>query len=217
MIFLNEQPKPPSYLTTKFIEAALRKKHPKIHVIDINIVPAVSPGENYICTVFRVHVSTNEGPFSLIIKCVRDSHFNMEFNASNCYTQKEGKFYSSFIPLFDSSIQPNVPLCYDVIKDGDIDCIMLKDMSREGYQVYNRLKGFDKIHCEIVLKELAKLHALSLKLRIEDPEMFKSKAINQFQKPKQTEKYGALKISKKILSKYSQDIRECYPFRYHSI
>jgi len=56
--------------------------------------------------------------------------------------------------------------------DGDEDMlIVMEDMKEKGFVMMDRHVGLDENHCRFVLKEVARLHAASLALQRDNPEL----------------------------------------------
>ncbi|KAF4526735.1 hypothetical protein B566_EDAN015305 [Ephemera danica] len=219
-------PTPPSYLTTSFIQTALRTKHPNIVVTNLNLVPAVGSGENYVTIVFRAAVETNEGPFHLILKCIPETEHRAKMANENGLTEREMRFYKKVLPIYeqflpgdDHPTRPTTPFCYYTIKQGLVDVIVLKDLKPDGYRTANRHLGLDKQHCELAFTELAKLHALSIKFRIENPELFEKEIAMEFKENLYVERNRELfnVFLENAVKNVAKGIRDNFPYRYHSL
>jgi hypothetical protein len=56
--------------------------------------------------------------------------------------------------------------------EGAEEVLVMEDMREQGYILRDRRFGLDVSHCQLVLEELAKLHALSFAIRDQKPEQF---------------------------------------------
>lgn len=61
---------------------------------------------------------------------------------------------------------------YDSIVELEKEIIVLEDLKADGYILYNRQKSFDRQHLEIVMKTLARFHAMSFVLKQKKPALF---------------------------------------------
>uniref|UniRef100_A0A1I8P5Y5 CHK kinase-like domain-containing protein n=2 Tax=Stomoxys calcitrans TaxID=35570 RepID=A0A1I8P5Y5_STOCA len=84
--------------------------------------------------------------------------------------------YNHIVPLLDRYMPDTIfPKCFYAGHDGKGEIIVLEDLKEEGFRMQNRIKGLELNHCEIVMKQLAKLHAASIAAKQLDNEMFRDK------------------------------------------
>ncbi|KAK6641409.1 hypothetical protein RUM44_013120 [Polyplax serrata] len=50
--------------------------------------------------------------------------------------------------------------------------LVVQDLATEGYQVVNRVKGFSKKECSVILQELSRFHAVSFALKKREKQLF---------------------------------------------
>ncbi|XP_074036738.1 uncharacterized protein isoform X2 [Leptinotarsa decemlineata] len=90
--------------------------------------------------------------------------------------------YEKLIPVFikfqhDFKIQEDfisVPKCYQTSSCNDQTVIVLENLKKRGYQLYDRMEPMNLDHQKVVLREYAKLHAVSLAMRDQNYEQFKN-------------------------------------------
>ena len=86
--------------------------------------------------------------------------------------EQENKFYSKIIPEMNEILEANhqapirVPKFYHYSDEAGSEILYLEDMRERGFKLYDRLKGVDEVHAELVFKELGRLHCAG-KLLIE--------------------------------------------------
>nr|XP_053644583.1 uncharacterized protein LOC128697078 [Cherax quadricarinatus] len=82
--------------------------------------------------------------------------------------EKEAGYYLELMPLFNAHFssdlcEPNrAPHCYFAHTTEQKEVILLDDFRPEGFKMFDRMKGMDKAHAVLVLKELSNLHAASI-------------------------------------------------------
>ncbi|XP_021936590.1 uncharacterized protein LOC110838079 [Zootermopsis nevadensis] len=164
----------------------------------IEIESGSSRGDNYLSVIYRVKVSgqrANAGcelkqdGVNFIFKCLPESKVRREEMKTSNYFNNEANFYNKVLPEFLSlQRERGVPVqdtfcctakCYralntDTTKDikGAEEVLVLEDMQQQGYMMLDRYTGLDVTHCQLVLDQLAKLHAFSFAMRDQKPEQF---------------------------------------------
>ncbi|KAF4528927.1 hypothetical protein B566_EDAN010244 [Ephemera danica] len=212
----------PSYININFIEKALRNKYHSVKVTHLSPLESVSQ-QGHICNVFRTQVTLDNGTsLALIIKCLNECQVKSKFASDNELTVREMNLYNIMLPSLlqqSQAIKPNIPQCYFTQKKGTVDVLVLEDMKSHGYKEINRKCTLSKEHCEIGLKELAKFHALSLKLKIENPERFRNEIIEKYTENIYNERNreGIRQFLKKTFRNLSKYIVEKHPVRYKTI
>ncbi|XP_017476724.1 PREDICTED: uncharacterized protein LOC108366771 isoform X1 [Rhagoletis zephyria] len=133
-------------------------------------------GDNYMSIVKRIEVSTHEFSaaveahkgaqyFSFIVKRQIVSRSRRQLFRCDEAFCNEINAYTHVIPVLEKYFVNGdtvFPQCYYAGNDKKGELIVLEDLKRLGYRMPNRLVPFDLHHCEIVMKELAKLHATSI-------------------------------------------------------
>ena len=81
--------------------------------------------------------------------------------------QKEIGFYQTLVPMLNAELkragQPNLrfPKYFYYAEKECEEVLYLEDLRNYGYKMIDRHQGLDSAHCELVLEELARLHAAS--------------------------------------------------------
>lgn len=77
----------------------------------------------------------------------------MAFQNSKKHISKENSFYE-------------VPVCYKTTNEEFNESLYFEDLKCHGYEMFDRHKNVSMEHSILVMKVLAKLHALSFGLRV---------------------------------------------------
>lgn len=66
------------------------------------------------------------------------------------------------------------PKCYGIVDDEANDCfaIVMEDLKKSGYELYNKLSPSEFNHVKLFMKSLGKFHALSFALKDQRPSVF---------------------------------------------
>ncbi|XP_014094296.3 uncharacterized protein [Bactrocera oleae] len=146
-------------------------------------------GDNYMSVVKRIEVSTHEFDggvterkgsqyFSFIVKRqILSKSRRLLFRCDEAF-YNEINAYTHVIPALEKYFingDTVFPQCYYAGTDKKGELIALEDLKRLGYRMPNRLVPFDLYHCEIVMKELAKLHATSIAAKHLDDSNFRER------------------------------------------
>ncbi|XP_047034894.1 uncharacterized protein LOC124640954 [Helicoverpa zea] len=179
-----------SEITLDFLQGLLKDEYPDVSIQQFEGAPGSKRGDNYTSMVYRIsmtgirrHVepdgsSETDEPweYSIIYKCLPESILRREAFKSDELFCNEVAFYNKIWPaLLNFQKQWNVhnpfksiPKCYLAQND----CVVLKDLKREGYVMPERRQGLTIEQCYMVMKHLSQFHALSLAMKCHDPEAF---------------------------------------------
>lgn len=143
------------------------------------VTPGSVLGDNFMCVIHRVSaegVARAGQPrlLSLILKCQPGNEARRKFFSVDLLFRNEVNFYERVIPRLQQGtlVSLGVPQCLCSLQDSQDDALVLEDLRPAGFRMVDRVSGLDEPHCRLVLRELARLHALSLALRARDPEKF---------------------------------------------
>lgn len=167
----------------------------------MKLAPGAGRGDNYTAMLYRIYIegykietrtSLNvensdeivsqdiREPWarSIIYKCLPDSIARREAYKSDALFCNEVAFYTKIIPAlltFQDQHMENIaepfgaiPLCF-VARN---DVLLLEDLQCRGFSMADRKLGLSTDQCRAVLIELARLHALSLAMKQQQPEEF---------------------------------------------
>lgn len=160
----------------------------------INIESGSKLGDGYMSVIVRATIigtkGTNTGEeiknvnheFTVLCKMQLLSKARREFTNSNSAFKREIMMYDEYLPELEKiqiecGIKDgffNYPKCYYAEYDNETEdaIIVMKDMRDDGYKLANKYKPLDIGICEIVVKNLGKLHGLSFVFEKRCPELF---------------------------------------------
>ncbi|XP_065360674.1 uncharacterized protein LOC135954430 [Calliphora vicina] len=143
-----------------------------------------SSGDNYMSVVKRLqiqgHSSSNdqneEYRMFLIIKRQIPSLSRRQLYRCDEAFCNEINAYNHIVPLLEQYMTETIfPKCYYAGHDDMGEIIVLEDLKEIDFRMQNRLAGLELNYCELVMKQLAKLHAASIAAKQLDNEMFRDK------------------------------------------
>ncbi|XP_011882266.1 PREDICTED: uncharacterized protein LOC105569983 [Vollenhovia emeryi] len=157
--------------TIKRFQVYLRKHEndDKLVISEAVERPGSKPGDNYTSVLIRTKVVGTRGDGSPYAKTfmtktiVRDSKISTLVDLSDLF-RMEAHAYTIVLPVLRSF----GPQCIYA----DKDTIIMEDLAEKGYVNCERRNYMDLDHTIYALKKLAKLHASSLAIKINDPRQF---------------------------------------------
>ncbi|KAF5285446.1 hypothetical protein FQR65_LT02286 [Abscondita terminalis] len=173
----------------QFFERLLNKLN--IHNFAIKIIPGCNKGENYSGIIANALVEGEDEQGKKILKSFiiksasRDEGFRKLFLSVSTFN-REIYVYTRVLHEFNVlQKQRNVkkyfvsyPKYYDSSMENLNEAIILEDMKKQGFQLWSRQKLLNFDHCVVILREYAKLHALSFAARLHNPNQFNEFAKN---------------------------------------
>ncbi|XP_054288251.1 uncharacterized protein LOC129003930 [Macrosteles quadrilineatus] len=167
----------PEWLDKTFLQAALQggeDNEPKVTVNDFTAELAVAAGNNYTSQIFRVVVKytangSEDKSTTLIVKAPHTQLQDMgaELGLSEWF-DKEPVIYNIILPKMKEKIKVDFgPKTY---YSAQKSVLVFQDLKETGHIMCDKFKQLDYAHCEVVLKSLAKFHAVSVALHSENPE-----------------------------------------------
>nr|XP_033329242.1 uncharacterized protein LOC117221964 [Megalopta genalis]XP_033329243.1 uncharacterized protein LOC117221964 [Megalopta genalis]XP_033329244.1 uncharacterized protein LOC117221964 [Megalopta genalis] len=155
--------------------------------------PLTAPGENFGSIILALNVtvtrSNDTETLNLVAKLPPTSEYLLELFDSPVTFQKELEFYGALTQEFEKLQLENgideKDLCIVAPKyfggrlglrnPNEFDeqaVIILENLKYNGYDTADRIHGLDKEHTEFALKALARLHALTVALKLKKPQLF---------------------------------------------
>ncbi|KAJ9596944.1 hypothetical protein L9F63_012014 [Diploptera punctata] len=146
-------------------------------------VEKVSAGP-WVSEIFRVKACDSNKHLTFFLKCLPQDVSKSELLCGNLLFKNEVIFYKKVVPAFeyfqkeklplDSPSFLSVPKCYRAETDGKNDFIIMEDVSNRGFvnEVNNKITYLPELF--LIFKEIGHLHGLSLALKIQRPQYFKS-------------------------------------------
>uniref|UniRef100_A0A182NMV6 CHK domain-containing protein n=1 Tax=Anopheles dirus TaxID=7168 RepID=A0A182NMV6_9DIPT len=146
----------------------------------VNCGPGSREGDNYMSIIKRVVANCRAKSFdgrnhvfkiSLIFKRQITNPNRRRLFRCDAAFENEITAYASIIPILQriSPYDLPYPKCLTAGSDDNGDRIVLEDLTTSGYAMVDRRVGLSYDHCMAVMKELAKLHAVSLALKHAQP------------------------------------------------
>ncbi|KAJ9582748.1 hypothetical protein L9F63_022893 [Diploptera punctata] len=176
---------PPPWINDKFLETAFQSGEDNNLIVRCKYIkPATASGDNYLSQMYRVHVQiTRRGKQedkSIIVKTVPFTEAMLKITSNGQMFVKEMTMYRDVLPAMHRALEKVSPGTCErfgaeyiySITDSDKPVIVLEDLKKLGFTMAERLNGLDMDHCLLVLRSLARFHAISLALREENPNMF---------------------------------------------
>jgi len=163
----------PDWITKDFLAQVLQKEvGDNVTVIKFTTSPVVPPGNNYGSTIFRLKIEYSmphqdaEESVSIIVKSeLTGGPIKEVFNL----TPVEGTFYYEFVPVAKRLIDMSfVPKSYNSPRPQDI---ILEDLKEQGFIMADRTKQLDYDQCRLYMTAAAKLHAVSVAVFKQRPEL----------------------------------------------
>lgn len=132
-----------------------------------------------------VLVTTDTGAeesFEVAVKCTKATTDEVTKKAF----KRESYLYGTILPEFirfqkQNNIQDifnSVPKYYKTIEDQNMSVIVLENLKKRDYRLYDRKKPLDLDHVKLVLREYGKFHAISFALRNKSKDVFEKLVAN---------------------------------------
>ncbi|XP_046838289.1 uncharacterized protein LOC124432949 isoform X2 [Vespa crabro] len=153
------------------------------------------PGENFGSLILGVTINTVENSSSnalnVVVKLPPKSAYLMDLFNSPLTFKKELNFYSDIVPALKDiyrscNLQEEVFVPHffggrlGLKNPNEFDSqavIILENLVSSGYSVQNRIMGMDIEHIKYGVKELAKLHAMIIGLKVKRPDFFENSVL----------------------------------------
>lgn len=165
-------------------------KEPVPQITSYTVTPGTQPGDNYASLIYSIQLQLSNGRSRhLLAKCFPNHPSRQEFAIDTNMFYKEWQVYSSWIPelkrlqtgVLNLSPDQILPLPYAPFIHGQCidfqspegkrrtsttihsldNFILMEDIRASGFRMTNRRKPLDLDHMSLVVKTLAKTHALS--------------------------------------------------------
>ncbi|XP_003706562.1 uncharacterized protein LOC100881796 [Megachile rotundata] len=164
-----------------------------IQVKQLEWRPLTAPGENFGSVMLAINVTVTRlnrtDTLHLVGKLPPTSAYLLDLFNSPVTFKKELLFYSSMAKEFtklqlesginEKDVSDLAPKYFGGrlgLKDPEVfdhqAVIVLENLKYNGYNTEDRIWGLDKIHTEFALDGLARLHALTIALKLKKPQLF---------------------------------------------
>lgn len=160
-------------------ETLARDKGNQARLASWTVEDFTKKGDNYATVVTSVsvkyYIQGEEHKESYVVKLNLQCTFSSSESFGSTMFKKEAEFLEKIKPLLSSELEAvgqselRMAKCYHTSLETMKELIILEDLRQYGFQMCDRMKGLDVAHTNLVLQELARLHASSLLLKAKDP------------------------------------------------
>ena len=161
-------------LMEKALINALDDKSVKVLSIQYNL--AVENGNNYMSDVFRVliyHQTSDKflKKSYMIVKYMLKTEKVARLISDYKMFCKEKEIYTNFLPKAAEIMHEDfAPKCYHIMNE-PAQIFVMEDLKNSGFSLVDRQARLEIDHCLLVVKKLAKMHAASMIIADQEPEM----------------------------------------------
>ncbi|XP_076643950.1 uncharacterized protein LOC143354089 [Halictus rubicundus] len=166
---------------------------PNFEIKNVEWKPLTAPGENFGSIMLAINVTVTRSnkteTMNLVAKLPPTSEYLLELFNSPVSFKKELEFYSTLTREFeklqlecgveDKDLSILAPKYFggrlglrNPDKFDEQAIIILENLKYNGYGTEDRIYGLDEKHTKFALEELAKLHALTVALKLKKPQIF---------------------------------------------
>ncbi|XP_073820528.1 uncharacterized protein [Musca autumnalis] len=162
----------PQWLSHEYLQQVLKEylKDNTVQLTNVDIRPATANGENYASVMIRIKISfiskTNAKPqtLSFIMKySFENDPMVSKIMSDYDMFDTEMKMYEQILPQLAEILRESgdtEKLFAQTLKvDKEKTAIIFEDLTVEGYELADRIKGLDFAHMELCMQKLAKFHA----------------------------------------------------------
>lgn len=182
-------------LPIKNLDALLMQTYgPNFRIHDVEWKHLTDPGENFGSIILAVNINAEQNDkkrtLNVVVKLPPTSAYLLDLFDSPLTFKKELEFYSTVVPeLLKLQTESGIPRealsvivpqflggrlglrdpqCFD-----EQAAIVLENLKSHNYTTQDRIVGLDKVHMDFAISHLAKLHAITIGLKLKRPEFFK--------------------------------------------
>ena len=171
---------PRDVIDENMVSSALETdKGPEAKLITWKVKDFIQKGDNYTCLVTglegRYSIENCEQNFSYVAKMNTRAAFVPAETMTKIFT-KEGEFFRTIGPslsevLISIEMHPlRIPQCFYSDYTPGKEILICEDLRSREFKMCNRQKGLDMVHTNLIIKELARLHAASKVLLLQNPD-----------------------------------------------
>ncbi|KAL7029770.1 hypothetical protein ACKWTF_006353 [Chironomus riparius] len=152
---------------------------------EIQCCAGSAKGDNYIGIVYRVSVKSkqdNSVKLNLIVKLPPQNAARREqFFVRPCFI-READFYNNLYPMYKQFQEEKgidvekdgfheIPFCFKALTDDPFEGLYFDDLKASGFEMFDRFQNVTKEQVLIVMKTLAKMHAVFYCIKDQKPEL----------------------------------------------
>ncbi|XP_068230085.1 uncharacterized protein [Palaemon carinicauda] len=136
------------------------------------VVDFTKPGDNYVCVVTSVEVTYSlcnkeKCRINYVVKLSAHKVIEGFPDLTSIFFTKESKFYQEIVPALNGELVLagqeilHIPKCLYISLENGKEQIYFEDLRARDFKMFDRRKGMDKDHIDLVMAELARLHSAS--------------------------------------------------------
>jgi thiamine kinase-like enzyme len=167
------------------IKVWLEKVFEDVTNISVEIVGNSEKGDGFLGDIIFVHVTGigRDGSvekYNLVLKCSKNSEMLREKMSMKNVFINEICFYNTTLPTFirfqnERGVeQPfdSVPKCYGTFIDDNKEIIVLENLKKSGYALWDKKMSMTRKHINMVVEAYGKFHAISVAMKDQEPEKY---------------------------------------------
>ncbi|ODN01236.1 putative tRNA (guanine(10)-N2)-dimethyltransferase [Orchesella cincta] len=173
-----EPPKMEDIVTADVLQDIIKGYNkPDMKLVSFDAQPGSNIGDNYMSIMYALEIqlqnekSGEKETLHVMLKTIPRNVFRIEMINEMKAFQKEAIIYQQVFPMLvetqkekevpSSELFTAWPICYATHVDGATDYLAMENLKIAGFQMGSRTAGLDFNHCNLVLRNLAKYHAIS--------------------------------------------------------
>ncbi|XP_012225519.1 uncharacterized protein [Linepithema humile] len=206
---------------------------PDFQIHDVEWKPLTDPGENFGSEIFAINIRGEQNnkniAVNVVVKLPPKSEYLLDLFDSPITFKKELEFYSTVAPELlklqnESGIpRENLSVITPQFLGGRLGlkdpqrfdqqaAIILENLKDHDYTTQDRILGLDKVHMDFAIEHLAKLHAITIGLKLKKPEFFEKAVLPALEYTvDESAKDCVVSMIKKAHDDY-KDIKEAEPY-----
>lgn len=160
-------------LPSKVYESALHeiiRNNFEVDEYEFECSAGSNKGDNFLGIIYRVTVKAKSKKFNLIVK-LPPQNARREQCGSRFFFLRESEFYENVCAIYRAfqlskgvKIETEgffeIPFCYKSMTEEPFEALFLEDLKEKGFEVANRKETFSREQVLLVIKILAKMHAI---------------------------------------------------------
>lgn len=172
-----ELPKMEEVVTPDVVNQVISSYKPGAKLVSYSAYLATKTGDNYLSIIYATDILLEDPStkhvelLQVMLKTIPRSEMRLEMINDLGAFRKEADVYSNVFPYLvqfqeDLGIPPELqvapwPKCYTLHVDGKTDFLAMENLRALGYRMGDRMLGLDFNHCSLVLRNLARYHAVT--------------------------------------------------------
>lgn len=164
-------------------------------------------GDNYVGQILGVTINSNDKKIDLIVKkAPSNEKFRRAIPIRELFLREiylYDKIFGTFT-TFQEELNletpfDNFPKCYGKCEEDYSECLVLENLSRNGYGLWNRKLPMNVDHIALVMSTYGKFHAVSYAMKEKNPELFNEISQELKKEPTDWEKESMTKFLESII------------------